>query len=170
MSSEDMALDPHIDPIEPDGYALPDAPNQLSQSKPTVTALLCALRALAGPCAPPIGSGAFDILYANEREIVVWYVPTRDGWEQREVTIPAPLASAAWELILRGAPVNEALLRTLAPGAAGARWLFALLAQIPGVETLRDLKGPDDAPIVSGERQPALLGDDEERISLIWRG
>jgi hypothetical protein len=123
--------------------------------------LLRALRTLPGPCAPPVGAGAFDILYASEREVVVWYQSARDGVEQREVTIPGALLRAAWALTLQGAPVEEAALRALATGAAGGRWLLALLAQVPGVETRREERGPEGAAHGAGE--------DEPRVTLIWR-
>ena len=127
-------------------------------------ALLRALRAIPGPCAPPVGAGAFDILYASEREVVVWYAPARDGVEQREVAIPSPLLRAAWALALRGAPVEEAALRTLATGAAGGRWLLALLAQVPGVETRREARLDTEAE--AGVNDAAT----DVAISLIWRG
>ncbi|MDE3228651.1 MAG: hypothetical protein KGO05_02120, partial [Chloroflexota bacterium] len=75
--------------------------------------LLRCLRATPGPCAPPVGAGAFDILYASAREIVVWYMPAKDGAEQREVAIPARLARSAWAVLRRGEPVDEAALRAL---------------------------------------------------------
>ena len=113
--------------------------------------LLAALRALPGPCAPPIGEGAFDILYASAREIVVWFVSAKDGAAQREVAIPARLARDAWALIRQGAPVDEAMLRAIAAGAAGGRWLLALFAQLPGVEVR--------------EAEQA-----EQAVTLCWRG
>lgn len=141
----------------PKALALPDA-----RLDTAFAALLRALRRLPGPCAPPVGVGAFDVLYASEREVVVWYVPARDGVEQREVAIPGPLLRAAWALALRGEPVDEATLRTLATGAAGGRWLLALLAQVPGVETQRELV----------EASGASDGEDssESPVFLIWRG
>lgn len=117
--------------------------------------LLHSLRALAGPCAPPIGEGAFDILYASPREIVVWFAPAKDGVEQREVAIPTRLARVAWEVMLRGGPVDEAALRAIAAGAAGGRWLLALFAQLPTVE-VRLTPSSDD---------PA-----SQAVTLIWRG
>jgi hypothetical protein len=129
--------------------------------------LLRALRALPGPCAPPVGAGAFDILFACEREVVVWYAPARDGREdtvQREVSIPGGLVRAAWALTLRGEPVDEAALRALAASAGRGRWLLALLAQVPGVET-RHAESPD----ASGQEHGAG-GEDEPQVALIWRG
>lgn len=120
----------------------------------TFAALLAALRALPGPCAPPIGEGAFDILYASAREIVVWFVSAKDGAAQREVAIPARLAREAWALIRQGAPVDEAMLRAIAAGAAGGRWLLALFAQLPGVEV----------------REAEQVEQAEQGVTLCWRG
>ncbi|HEX8995423.1 MAG TPA: hypothetical protein VF812_05295 [Ktedonobacterales bacterium] len=117
--------------------------------------LLRSLRALPGPCAPPIGEGAFDILYASAREIVVWFVPAKDGVAQKEVAIPTRLARAAWETMLRGEPVDEAALRAIAAGAAGGRWLLALFAQLPTVEVHHAQTGADAA---------------SEAVTLRWRG
>ncbi len=121
------------------------------------TALLCALRALPGPCAPPIGEGAFDILYASAQEIVVWFVSAKDGVEQHEVAIPAWLARRAWGVMLRGEPVDEAALRAIASGPAGGRWLLALFAQLPTVE-VRSAPASSDA------------SDASQAITLLWRG
>ncbi len=153
----------------PDASALPTPPD--ARLDAAFTALLGALRALTGPCAPPVGAGAFDILYASEREVVVWYEPARDGVEQREVAIPCVLLRAAWALTLRGAPVDEAALRALAPGAAGGRWLLALLAQVPGMETRREetVDGVVDRE-PSAEAPAHGAGGDEPLVTLIWRG
>lgn len=132
-----------------DGAADGDADGEVA-----FAALLASLRALPGPCAPPIGEGAFDILYASAREIVVWFVSARDGAAQKEVAIPARLAREAWALIRRGEPVSEAMLRAIAPGAAGGRWLLALFAQLPSVE-VRAAEQADDA---------------ESAVTLRWRG
>ncbi len=140
----------------PDVSAPPDA-----RLDAAFAALLRALRGLPGPCAPPVGAGEFDILYASEREVVVWYTPARDGVEQREVAIPGALLRAAWALALRGAPLDEAALRALAPGASGGRWLLALLAQVPGVETLRE-------PVEAGRDGRDEAADSP--VFLIWRG
>lgn len=119
--------------------------------------LLRSLRAVPGPCAPPIGAGAFDILYASVREIVVWYSPAKDGAEQREVAIPARLARSAWAVLRRGEPVDEAALRELAAGAAGGRWLLALFAQLPTVEV---------RAVSASDGQEA----GETAVTLRWRG
>jgi hypothetical protein len=150
----------------PEGDAAPDAevifdpaptsPGEGSAaSDAAFTALLRSLRALPGPCAPPVGEGAFDILYASAREIVVWFVPAKDGVEQKEVAIPARLARVAWDVLLRGEPVDEAALRAIAAGAAGGRWLLALFAQLPSIE-VRNAPASDDAA--------------SEIVTLQWRG
>lgn len=115
--------------------------------------LLRSLRAVPGPCAPPVGEGAFDILFANAREIVVWYAPAKDGVEQREVSIPARLARVAWGMLLRGEPVDTAAFQAVGTGASGVAWLFALFAQLPTVE----VRGAD-----------AMA--DEQPLTLRWRG
>jgi hypothetical protein len=117
-----------------------------------------------------VGAGAFDILYASEREVVVWYIPARDGVEQREVTIPSSMVRAAWELTLRGAPVDESALRTLAAGAAGGRWLLALLAQVPGVETRRERITEGGYVGEAADREDSTASDEEPPVILIWRG
>ena len=121
-------------------------------------ALLASLRALPGPCAPPIGEGAFDILYASAREIVVWFVSAKDGAAQKEVAIPARLAREAWALIRRGEPVSEATRRAIAAGAAGGRWLLALFAQLPSVE------------VRAADLDDAATGSAEPDVTLRWRG
>jgi len=133
------------------------APTAMSEdaSDDAFMALLRTLRTLPSPCAPPVGEGAFDILYASAREIVVWHVPAKDGLQQKEVAIPARLAREAWTVLRRGEPVDEAALRALAAGPAGGRWLLALFAQLPSVE-VRSLPMPDD---------PA-----SEIVTLQWRG
>ena len=119
--------------------------------------LLRNLRAVPGPCAPPVGEGAFDILFANAREIVVWYAPAKDGVEQREVSIPTHLARVAWSVVLRGEPVDAAAFQAVGTGASGGAWLFALFAQLPTVE----VHGVDD---VADEQPPTLRwrGDDSQ--------
>lgn len=91
------------------------------------------LRALDGPCVPPVGVGAFDILYASRNEIVVWYTPARDGHTSGEVAIPALCLAGAWDALCAGATLDESRLEALAASPARARWLLALLAQLPGV-------------------------------------
>ncbi|HEX9037319.1 MAG TPA: hypothetical protein VF808_10055 [Ktedonobacterales bacterium] len=156
------------EPGEPE--AKPDAALDMAFAR-----LLRALRALPGPCEPPVGVGGFDILYASEREVVVWYAPARDGVEQREVAIPGGLVRAAWALTRRGAPVDEAALRALAASPGRGRWLLALLAQVPGVETRRG-EAPtlvEDSPVENtpdGEADAGQTAPDEPYVTLIWRG
>jgi hypothetical protein len=138
-----------------------DAPSDASAADDDAfAALLRMLRALPGPCAPPIGEGAFDILYASAREIVVWFVSAKDGIEQKEVAIPARLAQRAWKIMRRGEPVDEAKLRAIAAGASGGRWLLALFAQLPTVE-VRSASASDDTSDV---------GDASHAVTLVWRG
>lgn len=145
--------------------------------------LLRGLRAVSGPCAPPVGEGAFDILYASVREIVVWHLPAKEGQPQREVAIPGALARAAWKTLLRGEPVDEAALRALAHGPAGGRWLFALLAQVPGVVTQVVTRDVTHGELLSsevssevsseGESEPAggpTAGEPVSVVALVWRG
>lgn len=91
------------------------------------------LRGLALPCFPPVGVGSFDILYASEREVVVWYSPAREEHRTGEVAIPCERLAAAWRSLLGGEPLDEAALERCGEGVAGGRWLLALLAQLPGV-------------------------------------
>lgn len=95
--------------------------------------VLAWLRALAWSCAPPIGVGEFDILYANAAEVVVWYSPARDGHRPGEVIIPCARLEAAWNALREGRPLDEARLCELGGHAAMGRWLLAILALLPGV-------------------------------------
>lgn len=126
-----------------------------------LAALLSSLRALPGPCAPPIGEGAFDILYASAREIVVWFISAKDGVAQKEVAIPTRLAGEAWALLRRGDPVDEAALRAITSGASGASWLLALFAQLPSVEVRN---------AANGDANGDADGDGHAAITLLWRG
>jgi hypothetical protein len=101
---------------------------------PEFESVLRYLRTLAEPCAPPMGAGGFDVLYANTREVVVWYSPARDDKEPREVAIPAEALTAAWQSLCAGYLVDEDALAALGLGPAGGHWVIALLAQIPGVQ------------------------------------
>ena len=100
---------------------------------PGIDDLLRCLRALEGPCEPPIGVGAFDILYASAVEVVVWYSPARPEHYPGEVAIPTAWLAAAWALLVGGARLEETALAELGRGAAGGRWLLAVLAQLPDV-------------------------------------
>jgi hypothetical protein len=94
--------------------------------------VLAWLRALAWPCAPPIGVGEFVILYASSLEVVVWYSPAREGHRAGEVAIPCARLAAAWESLVAGEGLDEAALTALGGGPALGRWLLALLALLPG--------------------------------------
>ena len=123
------------------------------------------LRALSGPCAPPVGAGAFDVLYASAREGVVWYAPAREGQAPREVAIPCAPLDAAWGALRDTRAVAEATLCELAGGAAGGRWLLVVLAQLPLAQVRADADGAytlawaagaqDDAPLHSPASVPA---------------
>jgi hypothetical protein len=91
------------------------------------------LRTLAESCAPPVGVGGFDVLYASAVEVVVWYSPVRDDQIAREVAIPAEALAVAWQSLWAGTLLDEATLAAFGLGPAGGRWVIALLAQVPGV-------------------------------------
>ncbi len=99
-----------------------------------LSGLLGYLRGLTGACEPPIGVGSFVVLYASEREVVVWYSPVREEHHEGEVAIPCRWVASAWQALTAGQTLDEAALETLGEGPAGGRWLLALLAQAPGVE------------------------------------
>jgi hypothetical protein len=105
------------------------------------------LRSLATPCDPPVGVGAFDILYASEKEVVVWYSPARQEHKPGEVTIPSARLAAAWAALAAGDPLDEAALESLGAGPAGGRWLLALLVQVPGVRLREDTLALTWAPV-----------------------
>jgi len=105
------------------------------------TEVLGYLRTLPGPCLPPVGAGAFDVLYASVREVVVWYAPARDGQTAREVAIPCAPLDAAWGALRDAGAVAEAALCELAGGAAGGRWLLVVLAQLPLAQVHADADG-----------------------------
>jgi hypothetical protein len=104
-----------------------------------LSGLLGYLRGLAGACEPPVGVGSFVVLYASEREVVVWYSPVREDHHEGEVAIPCRWVGAAWEALVAGQVLDEATLARLGEGPAGGRWLLALLAQAPGVEVRQPL-------------------------------
>jgi len=111
------------------------------------------LRGLASSCEPPIGVGSFDVLYASDAEIVVWYAPLREHQQPGEVTIPAGRLAAAWRALLYGETLDEAALEAHGGGPALGRWLLALLAQLPGVRVCPeplalDWSPPSDIPLV----------------------
>jgi hypothetical protein len=102
-------------------------------TQPGVEDLLHALRLVEQTCEPPIGVGAFDVLYASAVEVVVWYSPARPDHRPGEVAIPTAWLAAAWAALIGGARLEEAALEELGQGVAGGRWLLAVLAQLPGV-------------------------------------
>lgn len=104
-----------------------------------LSGLLGFLRGLAGSCEPPVGVGSFVVLYASEREVVVWYSPVREEHREGEVAIPCRWVGAAWGALVAGQVLDEAALEALGEGPAGGRWLLALLAQAPGVEVRQPL-------------------------------
>lgn len=105
---------------------------------PEFESILRYLRTLAEPCAPPKGAGGFDVLYASAYEVVVWYSPARDDQTAREIAIPAEVLAAAWQALCAGALLDETALLALGLGSAGAHWVIALLAQIPGVQVRQE--------------------------------
>ncbi len=136
--------DTHDQPADPPDEARADAFNQTSAPPCPVVAFadfLRYLRTLTGPCIPPIGAGEFDVLYASQREVVVWYAPAREGQTAREVAIPCAPLVAAWGALRDERAVAEARLCALAGGAAGGRWLLVLLAQLPTAQVQADADG-----------------------------
>ena len=92
------------------------------------------LRNVADPCRPPIGAGTFLLLYASRAEVVVWFEPASD--RQRapgEVLIPCGILADAWGQLIAGRSLDLPALGQIAGGHAGAHWLLALLALLPGV-------------------------------------
>ena len=96
------------------------------------------LRGLGAPCEPPIGVGSFLLLYASEREVVVWYSPARDQHREGEVAIPCARIANAWRALTAGDVLDETALESYGEGPGGGRWLLALLAQLPGVVVCAD--------------------------------
>jgi hypothetical protein len=105
---------------------------------PEFDSVLRFFRTMAEPCAPPIGAGGFDVLYASPREVVVWYSPARDDQIAREIVIPAEALSDAWQALCAGNLLDETALGDLGLGSAGIRWVMALLAQVPGVQVRQE--------------------------------
>lgn len=112
----------------------------LAEVRPLATLddVLRYLRALEGPCVPPVGVGTFDLLCASERHILVWYSPAREEHRAGEHTIPTPRLAAAWRALRANARLDEPALTHLAGSPALARWLLALLALLPGVHLCMD--------------------------------
>lgn len=99
-------------------------------------AVLRHLRALAAPCEPPVGVGSFLLLYASEREVVVWYCPVREEHVEGEVAIPCAPLMTAWTALETGEKLDEPALAQIGGNLATGRWLLALLAQLPGIHAL----------------------------------
>lgn len=106
----------------------------VAQLTPEFESVLRYLRTLAEPCAPPVGVGGFDVLYASAHEVVVWYTPARDGHSAGEVAIPADALATAWQSLLAGNLLDVAALEPLGLRPWDATWILALLAQVPGVQ------------------------------------
>jgi hypothetical protein len=133
-------------------------------------AVLRYLRALAEPCEPPVGVGAFDVLCASERHILVWYSPAREGHEAREYAIPTPALAAAWSALRAGEPLTEPALAALGGSAAVGRWLLALLAQLPGVRVAEGgaIAGNEDTPLTlhfSPDAPPVVTPEQETPLA-----
>jgi hypothetical protein len=96
------------------------------------------LRGVATTCAPPVGVGSFDILYVNDRELVVWYSPVRDNQQPGEVAIARSCLRAAWETLLERGRLDESDLIAIGEGNRIARWLLAVLSQAPGVSFIAE--------------------------------
>jgi hypothetical protein len=96
------------------------------------------LRAMATTCAPPVGVGSFDVLYVNERELVVWYSPSREHQRPGEVAIACSALRLAWEALLERGALDEAALLAIGQTNWTTRWLLAILAQLPGVSCVAE--------------------------------
>ena len=96
------------------------------------------LRAIATTCEPPVGAGSFDVLYMNARELVVWYSPSRDHHQPGEVAIARSAVCAAWSALVERGALDEATLLAIGQTNWTARWLLAILAQIPGVSFIEE--------------------------------
>lgn len=95
--------------------------------------VICYLRARAEACALPGGVGSFDVLYVNERELVVWLTPGREGQRVGEHAVPTDALALAWEALRAATVLDEPTAAELAGSRARGRWLLALLATLPGV-------------------------------------
>ncbi len=133
---------------------------------PTLEDLLASLRLRASACEPPVGVGSFDLLYASNREVVVWYSPARPEHHPGEVAIPTERLAAAWSALARGEALDEAALERIGEGAALSRWLLAVLAQVPGVRVRlepslalewapQELRRSDAAPATADVEAPS---------------
>ena len=103
------------------------------------TSVLAYLRSLADPCKPPLGAGAFSLLYASQTEIVVWFDPAHDlGRTPGEVLIPSAKLANAWSDLVAGKALDLTALGQIAGGTSGAYWLLALLSLLPQVNFTQD--------------------------------
>lgn len=127
------------------------------------------LRALAAPCEPPVGVGAFDILYASAEEVVVWYSPARQEHTPGEVTIPCVRIAAAWAALTAGDCLDEPALERLGAGPAGGRWLLAVLAQLPGVNLREEPLALVWAPVPSSVPSASALSAVPAEVRRIQR-
>jgi len=116
------------------------------------------LRGLAASCEPPIGVGSFDLLYASEAEIVVWYAPVREHQRPGEVVIPSARLAAAWRALTSDETLDEAALEAYGGGLALGRWLLALLAQLPGVRVSSEPLALGWSPPERDDLAPVVVG------------
>jgi hypothetical protein len=101
--------------------------------------VLAYLRSLADPCKPPLGAGAFSLLYASQVEIVVWFDPAHElERTPGEVLIPSVMLASAWSDLVAGKTLDLPALGRIAGGTAGAYWLLALLSLLPQVRFTKD--------------------------------
>jgi hypothetical protein len=101
--------------------------------------VLSYLRGLADPCKPPLGAGAFLLLYASRVEIVVWFDPAHEVERTPgEVLIPSAKLASAWSDLVAGKTLDLPALGRIAGGTSGAYWLLALLALLPQVRFIEN--------------------------------
>lgn len=101
--------------------------------------VLAYLRSLADPCKPPLGAGAFSLLYASRVEIVVWFDPAHElERTPGEVLIPSAKLASAWSDLVVGKTLDLPALGRIAGGTSGAYWLLALLSLLPQVNFTED--------------------------------
>jgi hypothetical protein len=101
--------------------------------------VLAYLRGLADPCKPPLGAGAFSLLYASQVEIVVWFDPAHElERTPGEVLIPSAKLASAWSDLVAGKTLDLPALARIAGGTSGAYWLLALLSLLPQVNFTED--------------------------------
>ncbi len=148
-----------------------EQPAAQSASLPTLEDVLRDLRRCAESCEPPVGVGAFDVLYASAREVVVWYSPARPEHRPGEVAIPTAWLAAAWRALLRGEALDETALERLGESVAGGRWLLAVLAQLPGVRVREEplaleWSPPAPADLAAGQAAREATPDSLETVGV----